>query len=72
MPIYNYICEECGTPFEVFYRTIGEAEREEPQEKCPKCDSPKKRRAVTTGTSFKLKGSGWYSTDSGKKTKGQV
>ena len=60
MPIIAYKCKECEKEFEVFYKSQGERELEEPNEVCPQCGSEKKEKQISTGTSFQLKGSGWY------------
>lgn len=60
MPIYDYQCKRCKRAFDVFYRSIPAAEAEEKSEKCPHCGSVKKKRTVSKGTSFQLKGKGWY------------
>lgn len=60
MPIYGYNCKECKNEYEVFYTSRSACEREEPAEKCPKCGSTKKARAVPKRTGFVLKGKGWY------------
>ena len=62
MPTYQYKCKntECQVEFDVFYTSIPNAEREEPEEKCPKCDSKEKERLISRDTSFQLKGKGWY------------
>ena len=66
MPIHDYKCLECQTPFEVFYQTQSAVKKEEPKEKCPKCDSVKKQRLISKGTSFQLKGPGWAKDKYGK------
>ncbi|MBI5143272.1 MAG: zinc ribbon domain-containing protein [Nitrospirae bacterium] len=53
MPIYEYICDNCGVKSEVIQK-ISDA----PLEACPKC-SGKVRKAMSN-TSFVLKGGGWY------------
>ncbi len=35
MPIYEYVCRECGHEFELFVRSVAEAERR----LCPHCQS---------------------------------
>jgi len=55
MPIYEYLCEHCGT-FEQTQRITEPA-----LGKCPKCRRKVKR--LISNTSFQLKGSGWYVTD---------
>ena len=60
MPIYEYICEKCGSHIEVIQR-ISDA----PPKRCTKCRG--KLEKTVSRTSFQLKGSGWYVTDySGK------
>lgn len=56
MPIYEYICEKCGTHIEVIQR-ISDA----PLKRCSKCRG--KLEKTVSRTSFQLKGSGWYVTD---------
>ncbi len=55
MPIYEYVCEECGRLTEVMQRMTDPA-----PENCPECGAPKLARLVSR-TSFRLKGGGWYS-----------
>jgi len=60
MPIYEYVCEKCGSRIEVIQKV-----NDAPPKRCQKCRG-KLKRAVSR-TSFQLKGSGWYATDySGK------
>lgn len=56
MPIYEYVCEKCGSRIEIIQR-IGDP----PPKRCRKCRG-KLQKAVSR-TSFQLKGSGWYATD---------
>lgn len=56
MPIYEYVCEKCGSHVEVLQK-VGEA----PLKRCQKCRG--KLEKVVSRTSFQLKGSGWYATD---------
>lgn len=56
MPIYEYICEKCGTHIEVIQK-ISDA----PLKRCSKCRG--KLEKTVSRTSFQLKGSGWYVTD---------
>lgn len=60
MPTHGYRCRACEHEYEVFYTRQGLVEVEEPGEACPKCDSKEKERLVPTGTSFQLKGNGWF------------
>jgi putative FmdB family regulatory protein len=56
MPIYEYVCEKCGSHLEVLQK-VGEA----PLKRCQKCRG--KLEKIVSRTSFQLKGSGWYVTD---------
>ena len=60
MPIYEYVCEKCGSRLEIIQR-VGDA----PPKRCRKCRG-KLQKAVSR-TSFQLKGSGWYATDYSRK-----
>ena len=62
MPIYEYRCEK-GHTFEVMQRMI-----DEPVKKCETCGAPVQR--VFHPVAVHFKGSGFYNTDYGKKTKG--
>jgi putative FmdB family regulatory protein len=62
MPVYSYACRSCNHEFDVFYTSQAAVKREEKSEKCPRCESKKKKRAVSKGTSFILKGNGWFKT----------
>ena len=55
MPTYSYVCDACGTEFEVEQRIS-----EPPIKKCPGCAKNKARRMIMNGN-FILKGRGWYS-----------
>lgn len=56
MPIYEYICEKCGSHLEVMQK-VSDA----PLKRCDKCRG--KLEKVFSRTSFQLKGGGWYMTD---------
>lgn len=60
MPIYEYLCEKCGTHIEVIQK-ISDA----PLKRCAKCRG--KLEKTISRTSFQLKGSGWYVTDYSRK-----
>ncbi len=60
MPIYEYECERCGKVEEKWQKT-----RDEACEPCPDCSGP--MRKVISGTTFVLKGTGWYVTDYARK-----
>jgi putative FmdB family regulatory protein len=56
MPIYEYVCEKCGSQLEVLQKVT-----DEPLKRCRKCRG--KLEKVVSRTSFQLKGGGWYKTD---------
>ena len=56
MPIYEYICDSCGSNHEIMQKIT-----EEPLSTCPVCEG--KLRKMISNTSFVLKGTGWYVTD---------
>ena len=58
MPIYRYICNNCGHSFETLFLSFSTAEAEEEKTTCPKCGSLNKKKEIG-GTSFILKGGGW-------------
>jgi putative FmdB family regulatory protein len=57
MPVYNYICEECGDHFE-HWLSFQEADK---QVLCPKCHS--KTKKVLSAPSVVFRGAGFYVTD---------
>lgn len=60
MPIYEYVCEECGR-FEVIQKFSDKTLKE-----CPRCKENGRKSPVSKAVSasaFHLKGSGWYKTD---------
>ena len=63
MPIFEYICDNCGHEFETLQK-VSEA----PLKKCEACGANKLRKKISAA-GFRLSGSGWYETDfkSGKK-----
>lgn len=64
MPTYTYKCNSCGHGFEAVQRFADDALTE-----CPECGSPIHRVIQPVGVVFK--GSGWYITDSRKKSSGE-
>lgn len=57
MPIYEYICRNCGHELEQLQRLS-----EDPLTDCPDCgESALKRKVSAAG--FRLSGGGWYETD---------
>jgi len=63
MPIYEYVCNDCGHELEAL-QGMNDPELTD----CPECETPNLRRRISA-TAFRLKGSGWYETDfkSGKR-----
>ena len=62
MPTYDYECQSCAHKFDAFH-----AMSDEPLAECPECGGPV-RRLIGAGAGIIFKGSGFYSTDSRKKT----
>lgn len=58
MPIYTYRCDGCNHEFEERQRITADA-----LVVCPECNEPKLKKIITAGSSFILKGDGWYETD---------
>ena len=56
MPIYEYVCEKCGSRTEAIQKVS-----DPPLKKCKKCRG--KLEKIFSRTSFQLKGSGWYVSD---------
>jgi putative FmdB family regulatory protein len=66
MPIYEYVCDQCGRDLEALQKIT-----EEPLVYCPECGEAALRKKVSAAA-FRLKGTGWYETDfkdSGKEKK---
>ena len=61
MPIYEYLCEKCGTHVEKLQKIS-----DPPLSQCEKCAG--KMNKILSQSSFVLKGSGWYLTDYSKKS----
>ena len=62
MPIYEYLCENCGREFEEWQKFS-----DPPVTTCNKCGGST-RRLISQST-FVLKGTGWYVTDYARKDK---
>ena len=58
MPIYEYVCKNCGYEFENFQSISSE-----PIKVCPKCGHESVQRKVSGGVGLIFKGSGFYCTD---------
>ncbi len=65
MPTYQYLCEKCGTEFEVFQAMTDRALTTCPKEKCcqKKWGKGKVKRLIGAGAGIIFKGSGFYITD---------
>jgi putative FmdB family regulatory protein len=51
MPVYDYRCDDCGHEFEVIESLDEHEQHERPEghaEKCPKCESLKVERVITS------------------------
>lgn len=57
MPIYDFLCTECGCKQELMRRISAPS-----QETCPQCGKETLTKQVSA-PSFQLSGSGWYATD---------
>jgi putative FmdB family regulatory protein len=57
MPIYGYLCSNCGTQKDVMQK-ISDA----PLTTCPECGKETFSKQLSAA-GFQLKGSGWYATD---------
>lgn len=57
MPIYEYLCNECGKPSEISHRMS-----DPPARDCPLCGKPALTKLISAA-GFRLKGGGWYETD---------
>lgn len=64
MPIYQYLCSNCGHQFDALQKMSDPKLTD-----CPECKTASLRKQLTAAA-FQLKGTGWYATDfkdSGKK-----
>jgi putative FmdB family regulatory protein len=57
MPIYSFICEQCGHNQDHLLKIGGVVES------CPKCASKSYAKQVTAPSGFAFKGGGFYETD---------
>lgn len=57
MPIYEYICRDCGHELEALQRLS-----DDPLSDCPSCEAASLQKKVSAA-GFRLKGGGWYETD---------
>jgi putative FmdB family regulatory protein len=57
MPIYEYVCSDCGHALEALQK-ISDA----PLQACPACEKDTLKKKISA-PGFRLSGSGWYETD---------
>lgn len=57
MPIYEYVCSQCGHEMEVLQKMS-----DAPLSLCPVCEAEALKKKVSAA-GFRLAGSGWYETD---------
>jgi putative FmdB family regulatory protein len=57
MPIYEYVCKQCGHEFETLQKVS-----DEPLKTCPACARECLKKKISAA-GFRLSGSGWYETD---------
>jgi putative FmdB family regulatory protein len=65
MPTYQYLCEKCGSEFEIFQSMTDKALTTCPKEQCAqkKWGKGKVKRLIGAGAGLIFKGSGFYITD---------
>jgi putative FmdB family regulatory protein len=66
MPIYEYLCTECGQELEKLQKIS-----DEPLTDCPECGKSTLQKKISAAA-FRLKGSGWYETDFKSKNRKNV
>lgn len=57
MPIYEYVCNECGHKFDALQKFS-----DDPLKTCPACEKDSLKKKISAA-GFRLSGSGWYETD---------
>ena len=57
MPIYEYVCNDCGHEFEALQKISDAA-----LQTCPACEKDSLKKKISAA-GFRLSGSGWYETD---------
>jgi putative FmdB family regulatory protein len=57
MPIYEYVCCECGHALEALQKMS-----DAPLRDCPGCENASLKKKISA-PGFRLSGSGWYETD---------
>ncbi len=69
MPIYEYLCRDCGHELEALQKMTDDALIH-----CPECHGETLKKKISAA-GFQLKGTGWYETDfknSGAAPKGEA
>ena len=66
MPIYEYVCDDCGHELEAL-QGMSDAMLTD----CPDCGHAALRRKISAAA-FRLKGSGWYETDFKKENRRNI
>lgn len=57
MPLYEYVCQDCGVESEILHKISDPAETD-----CPSCGKAALTKVVSAA-GFRLSGGGWYETD---------
>jgi putative FmdB family regulatory protein len=57
MPIYEYVCDDCGHALEALQKIS-----DTPLLACPACEKDSLKKKISA-PGFRLSGSGWYETD---------
>ena len=57
MPIYEYVCDDCGHQFDALQKMS-----DPPLATCPECRADALKKKISAPL-FRLAGSGWYETD---------
>ena len=57
MPIYEYVCQQCGHELDALQKIA-----DDPLLECPECQKAALKRKISAPR-FRLKGQGWYETD---------
>jgi putative FmdB family regulatory protein len=63
MPIYEYVCKDCGHELEIIQKMSDALLTD-----CPECKQSSLKKQVSA-SGFRLKGTGWYETDFKSKKK---
>ena len=63
MPTYEYFCPSCNSHHDIVQKIS-----EEPITLCPQCGAFTLERQVSSSVHIRFSGTGFYSTDYGKKT----